>query len=68
MRKNELMVIVYKALDQAMDSCSVDNPLEAWTIFIDRLDAAGRRCIGDQLQSEGKNRYTGDAENERTLY
>lgn len=68
MRKNELMVIVYKALDQAMDSCSVDNPLEAWTIFIDRLDAAGRRQIGEQLQYEGRNRYTGDAENERTLY
>lgn len=59
MRKNELMVIVYKALNQAMTSCTADNPLEAWTNFVDRLDAAGRRQIGEQLQYEGKSRYTG---------
>lgn len=61
MRKNELMVIVYKALDQAMPTCTADSPLEAWTNFVDRLDAAGRRMIGAQLVEAGKSPYTGEA-------
>jgi hypothetical protein len=61
MRKNELMVIMYKALNQAMLTCTADNPLEAWTNFVDRLDAVGRRMIGAQLEAEEKSPYTGEA-------
>ena len=42
MRKGELMVIIYKALEQAMPSGTAENPLEAWANFMDRFDAAGR--------------------------
>ena len=39
-----------------------ENPLEAWTLFIDLLDSRVRRRIGDMLEKQGKNRYTGLAE------
>lgn len=35
------------------------NPLEAWTRFIDTVDCRVRRRIGDLLETQGKNRYTG---------
>ena len=35
------------------------NPLEAWTQFIDTVDCRVRRRIGDLLEKQGKNRYTG---------
>lgn len=60
MRKGELMVIIYKALDQALSSGTADNPLEAWANFMDRFDASGRRQIGAQLEAEGKSPYTGE--------
>lgn len=38
---------------------SFTNPLLAWGCFIDVLDGRVRRRIGDMLEREGKNRYTG---------
>lgn len=35
------------------------NTLEAWTRFIDTVDCRVRRRIGDLLEKQGKNRYTG---------
>jgi hypothetical protein len=39
MRKGELMVIIYKALEQAMPSGTAENPLETWANFMDRFEA-----------------------------
>ncbi|MEG0273248.1 MAG: hypothetical protein RR639_04230 [Hydrogenoanaerobacterium sp.] len=39
---------------------SFTNPLEAWSCFIVTLDCHVRRRIGDMLEHEGKNRYTGE--------
>lgn len=61
MRKGELMVIIYKALEQAMPSGTAENPLKAWANFMDRFDAAGRRQIGAQLAESGKSPHTGEA-------
>ena len=61
MRKGELMVIIYKALEQAMPSGTAENPLETWANFMDRFDAAGRRQIGAQLAEAGKSPHTGEA-------
>ncbi len=36
-----------------------ENPLEAWSVYIMRADALLRRRLGDKLEAEGKNRYTG---------
>lgn len=36
-----------------------ENPLEAWTHFVDLIDGRVRRRIGDLLERQGKNRYTG---------
>lgn len=59
-KKSELTMIAYKAIDRALESCTAGNPLEVWTHFVDILDAAGRQKIGDELQYAGKNRYTGE--------
>lgn len=34
--------------------------LEAWVIFINVLDSRVRRRIGDMLEKQGRNRYTGE--------
>lgn len=39
------------------------NPLEAWTYFIDTVDGRVRRRIGDMLERQGRNRYTGEIAN-----
>lgn len=44
-----------------------ENPLEAWSCFIDTLDGRVRRRIGDMLENEGKNRYTGAPEGGQNL-
>lgn len=44
---------------------SYENPLEAWTQFIDTVDCRVRRRIGDLLETQGKNRYTGLSEERR---
>ena len=36
------------------------NPVLAWSCFVDVLDGRVRRRIGDMLEKEGKNRYTGE--------
>lgn len=59
MKKEELAGIIEAAEDSALAGCQNKNPLEAWTRFIDRLDAMGRRKIGHELQAAGHNRITG---------
>ena len=44
---------------------SYENPLEAWTHFISTVDCRVRRRIGDLLETQGKNRYTGLSEERR---
>lgn len=39
---------------------SYENPLEAWVRFLDIADCRVRRRIGDLLESQGRNRYTGE--------
>lgn len=36
-----------------------ENPLEAWDCFMNIVDTRVRRRIGDMLEKQGKNRYTG---------
>jgi hypothetical protein len=59
MTKPQLMEYINSAVDECLTGCDSGNPLESWTRFIDRLDAMGRRHIGDALERSGKNRYTG---------
>lgn len=35
------------------------NPIEAWTYYVTIFDVAVRNRIGDMLEKQGKNRYTG---------
>ncbi len=58
MKKDTLLEIVSDAFNASRLNQS-ENPLENWTCFVDNLDAAGRRRIGDQLEAEGKSRFTG---------
>lgn len=60
----EVHKIVDEALGRTKRRTAYANPLEAWSMFTDEVDRIGRRMIGDKLESEGKNRYTGkdDAE------
>lgn len=41
------------------DGGEFSNPLEAWTRFIELIDMRVRRRIGDLLEKQGFNRYTG---------
>lgn len=59
MKKAELLQHISEVAEITLSECQSDNPLEAWTMFIDRLDLRVRRRIGDELESKGKNRYTG---------
>ena len=61
MKKAELAGYIDAAVDESLAGCETKNPLEAWTRFIDRLDAIGRQNIGDALEQRGRNRYTGEA-------
>lgn len=60
MTKTELTAHISAVADDALAECKSENPLEAWTRFIDLLDARVRRRIGDELERAGKNRYTGE--------
>lgn len=42
-----------------------NNPLEAWTRFVDIIDSRVRHRIGDMLESQGYSRYTGEPKNEK---
>lgn len=59
MKRSELKEYIDSALDDALASCPNENPLEAWTTFLDVLDCRVRRSIGNELEKEGKDRYTG---------
>ncbi|HHY53137.1 MAG TPA: hypothetical protein GX499_07830 [Clostridiales bacterium] len=41
-----------------VDGQAYENMVEAWTAFIDRVDAIGRRRIGDHLEAHGYDRFT----------
>lgn len=60
MKKTELMSIINSVVDQALENCESENPLEAWSRFMDRFDACVRRRIGENLERNGRNRYTGE--------
>lgn len=64
MKRSELQEIINSAVDKALKDCCGDNPLAAWSLFISALDYAGRRVIGDQLEEQGKNRYTGEPQSD----
>lgn len=38
---------------------NIDNPIAAWSIFFDLVDQSVRRRIGNMLEKDGRNRYTG---------
>ena len=60
MTRSELKQYIDDALEIALSECTSDNPLEAWTQFVDKLDVSARCRIGDDLEGSGRNRYTGD--------
>ncbi len=60
MKRSELQEIINIAVEKALKACDEDNPIVAWSLFISALDYAGRRIIGDRLEGQGKNRYTGE--------
>ena len=59
MKRAELLDYINSALDDSLAGCDSGNPLESWTRFIDRLDAKGRCRIGDALERQNRDRYTG---------
>lgn len=59
MKRTELKALMDSALSDTLKECKEDNPIILWAVFISRLDAAGRRRIGDELEKNGRNRYTG---------
>jgi hypothetical protein len=59
MKKAELMNYINSTAGECLTHCKSDNPLIAWSIFMDKLDSKVRRIIGNSLESQGKNRYTG---------
>ena len=61
MTKTELTGHISAVADDVLAECKSENPLEAWTKFVERLDMRVRRRIGDELERDGKNRYTGQA-------
>lgn len=65
MKKAELIEMVAEAFDYSQRTAKTDNPLERWTRFMNKLDAIGRRRIGDQLEAAGRNRFTGEIEERR---
>ena len=60
MKKSELKEIADESMERAIESAQSKNPLEAWTKFIDILDLAGRKLIGEQLRKSKRNQYTGE--------
>ena len=61
MKKADLLEYIISAADECLADCDSGNPLKSWTRFIDRLDVTVRRHIGDELERQGRNRYTGEA-------
>lgn len=67
MTKAELIGYITEVLDSTLSECKSENPLESWSVFLCRLDAKARRRIGDELERQGKNRYTGQPEEPRKV-
>ena len=44
---------------EEMELDDPENPLEAWKVWNGLLDGYMRRRIGDALEAQGKNRWTG---------
>lgn len=65
MKRSELDDYVDDAMIYVLCKCKNENPLIAWSMFIDHLDMAGRRKIGDDLEAQGRNRFTGEVKNEQ---
>jgi hypothetical protein len=59
MKKSDLLFYINNAIDDALRNCRSENPLEAWADFINILDCRVRKQIGDDLEANGRNRYTG---------
>lgn len=61
MKKAEFMEIVTAEAEAALCTCrGCENPVEALTQVMDKLEAGVRRQVGDALEVEGRNRYTGE--------
>lgn len=60
MKKAEFMEIVTAEAEAALCTCpDFESPIEALTQVMDKLEAGVRRQVGDALEAEGRNRYTG---------
>ena len=60
MKRAELLGIIHTSAEESLSSCDAgENPVEAWAHFEDKLSASGRRMIGDKLEAQGRNRFTG---------
>ena len=64
MTRAGLQEIIDAAAKESLKSVLIGNPMESFSRFMDRMDAAGRRRSGDKLEAEGRNRYTGRTETE----
>lgn len=62
MIKVRCLGVEFEPLDTGalVDGKAHDNMIEAWTIFINRVDSIGRRRIGDYLVTQGCDRHTGE--------
>jgi hypothetical protein len=63
LKRVELQKYIDDAMDYALSACAEEkNPIVAWDVFISRLDSSVRRNLGDQMERNGRNRYTGEPE------
>lgn len=53
--------------DRLGNKTTYDNPIHAWNDYSQSLDIYMRKVIGDKLEKEGKNRYTGLPEEKLNL-
>lgn len=61
MKKAEFMEIVTAEAEAALCTCpNCESPIEALTQIMDKLEAGVRRQVGDALEAEGRNRFTGE--------
>jgi hypothetical protein len=61
LKRAELQKYIDDAMDCALSDCAAEkNPIIAWNVFISSLDSGVRRKIGDQMEQNGRNRYTGE--------
>ena len=59
-KRTELLGIIHTAAEESLSFCDAGgNPVEAWAHFEDKLSAIGRRMIGEKIEAEGRDRFTG---------